>query len=316
MNKYMSLFKNKKVLITSLMMCLLSIGVCFAFNNLILESYSGLRTWRNTDSTYVAYDSRKFEENCFVYYGKSLTFNVEREKESIKLPSYCYQYIGDVEYNSKSILNEKNVIRGVYSKLSGREIAIPESISNHYKKTIGDYFYLNGNIAYTIKYITADFYSIYDATIKSDASSIFVGSSNELLGAKESYAVFDNISRDYNQVFSFKHITDNFRNTFIIGISSFSLIIIGILIFNILFYKKEKIATLNESSLCGIKSLVIKDLLVMNVSTIVVPFVATVVLFFFLKNYLLSGILTCIVLVFFVIDSIVLRKKVKWWVIF
>lgn len=311
MNKYMSLFKNKKVLITSLMMCLLSIGVCFAFNNLVSESYSGLRTWRNIDSTYVAYDSRKFEENCFVYYGKNLSFNVEREKESIKLPSYCYQYIRDVEYNSKSILNEKNVIKGVYSRLSGREIAIPESISSHYKKTIGDYFYLNGNIEYTIKYITVDFYSIHDASINSDASSIFVGSSNELLGVKESYAVFDNISRDYNQVFSFKHITDNFRNSFIIGMSSFSLIIIGILTFNLLFYKKEKLATLNESSLCGKKSLVIKDLLVMNVSTIIIPFVAPAVLFFFLKNYWLSGILACLVLVFFVIDSIVLRKKVR-----
>ncbi len=295
----------------SLAVSLLSIGVSFAFNNLINKSYAGIKTWSNTESTYVAYDSRTFDNNCFAYYGKALTFNLIKEKESIRLPSFSYQFLEGVNYDLKSLINEKNIIVGSFSKLKDNEIAISKTLSDKYKKEIGDSLYLNGSVEYRVKYITADFYAVNEASINSDTSSIFVGSSSTSIGQIESYAVFDNVSREYNKVFSFQKIKNNFRSSFIIGFCSFSLTIVALLSFSLLFYKKSKMVTLNQSALTGSSMLVNRDLLTINFWIFILPFIPAVIVFSIISSFwipLLIGVLT---LLFFITDTVIAKVRIK-----
>ena len=304
--KYLSLFKSKKWWLLSTLICVFGIAVCFALDGLISKSYSGLRAWEDTESTYVAYDARVFENDCYLYYGKNLTFNLEKEKESVKLPSYCYQFLPDVSYGGKSLLNEKNVIQGRYAELGPGEMAIPLSLSRHYHKNVGDSFYLNGETPYTVKYVTRDFYAIKEASINSGETAIFVGFSATPLGQIESCAVFDNVSREYNKVVSFRPIRDGFRRSFVIGIAA-----IFLLTLILVFYRKDKRATLNESSLSGDMSRVNKDLMVIDTFTIVIPFLIPVCLFLGLGNYWIAGIMGGLVVSFFVVDSVYSRRKVR-----
>lgn len=311
MRNYFSLFKSKKIVLPILAIFLLTTGLSFIFHDSINKSFSGLKTWLNTSSTYIAYDARKFEENCYVYYGKNLVFNVEENKESIKLPSHAYQFIDSVQYDNRSILNKQNVISGEYKELTDGEIAVPKSISNHYKKRVGDSFYLNGTKEYKIKYITSDFYSINDASINDKESVIFVGSSSVELGTKDSYAVFNNVSREYNKVYSFVKIQDGFRLSFILELASLSLIIFGELIFSILFYKKDKMNTLNDTSLSGNKKMMICDLLAINAITLILPFIISAIVFLVLNNYWIAIVSGGLSILLFGIDSLITRLKVK-----
>lgn len=305
-----SLFSTKKYWVTLVFNILLVSLIGLSFSSFINVSSYNLQTWNNTTSKYVAYDARKFSTNCYVYYGKSISFNLS-EGDSIRIIADIYQFIEGNSYDEKSLLNKKNIVSGIYKELNGNEIAIPDNIAKEYSLNIGDIIYLNANIAYTIKYIFRNLYDIKKPNIDSNNGVIFIGSTIKKLSSNYTYAVFDNISKDYNEVYLFSKIInkfkfDKFLYLFIeIGLSLIVQIVITFM------YKKSELSNLYKDLICGSKKRYYRSLLGVNFFIHLMPMLIASLILLILNNILISICLVISSLIYFVLKVIAYRIKIS-----
>ena len=305
-----NLIHSKKFICIVFLNFILLISFGFAFSNLIEKSYSGIRTWSNCDSTYIAFDNRKFDENCYAYYGDEIKVNLN-EGDSVQIKTDVYQFLEDVHYDSKSILNQKNTVEGVYAPLVGNTTAIPISIANKYNLDVGDYLYLTGENKYQIEFIFNDVYDVKKPSINSDDSVIVIGSNTEFLNQKIYYAVFDTKSVVYNEVYLFK----NAINGFVQSLSLYSgiqiLLILSSEVIFYIFYRKQEKQNLYKIVISGSKKNYYKSLIGFNSYLYIFPgLLASFVLIIF-GNYICSLINISIVFLISLTIILSLRLKIK-----
>lgn len=288
MKRYLSLIKSKKFIAVFISTLVLILALGFSFNGLSSKAFSGHNTFNNCDATYVAYDSRIFDSNCYAFYDKDLKFNIDNKDESIRIPCYTYQFLDGVTYDQKSLLNQRNTTKGVYKILEAGEIAIPVFLENKFSKHVGDFLYLDGFDKYEIKFIFNDLYSIKNVDMNDNEMSVFIGKNSIINQEKKSFAVFDNVSEVYNEVYSFETAKKSFKNTLVLSILSVFIFSLGLLLVVSLIYRKDKNSYFRILLLSGNKKRYFTDSFCFELLIILVPVVPSLILFLCLKNFILS----------------------------
>lgn len=202
-------FKTYKFSIIFSIEIIFFIALGLIFSGFVSSLEYKLETYGDCESTYIAYDSREFENNCYVYYGKHLNFNLSKG-DSVRINCESYQFIDKVKYDAKSLINEKNVIYGEYKILDTSEIAIPEYVHKHYKLNVDDFLYLNGTEEYKIKFVFRDIGDVKNIKSNSTEISLFFGKTKQPIISQFKYAVFDNNSNSYNEIYLFSNHIINF----------------------------------------------------------------------------------------------------------
>lgn len=304
-----SALKNRKFLI----LILIETGMLlfgFLFRGWISGSLSLLTTWKNTGSTYVAYDTREFKDNCYVYYGDNVKVNLS-SGDSVRVKCDLYQFIENGNYDLRSPLNEKNVIDGKYSDLNSSEIAIPQSVSSQYQLNISDLLYINGNKEYTVKYIFRDLGNIKEVNLKTGNLAIFIGADSKKLTESYQFAVFDNSTRDFNEIYLFSKTLYHTKINLIIGLSLCVVLFSISILLSCLLIKKAEYFQLYKCYVSGDRKGYKKTLYGINFMLILVPSLLVSGAFVFFGPWQVSLCLLCVSVMAFMIKTIYLKIKIS-----
>ncbi len=268
--KILSVFKTKKFLISITIESLLFVLVGVLFSKNISNSFYVLDTWSNCESSYIAFDSRRFEENCYAFYGNTVKVNTSKG-DSVRLDCDVYQFLPGVNYDNRSLLNEKNVTSGTFKILSSNEIAVPEHIHNDYKIGVGQKLVLDGKDEYIVQFIFRNFRNIKEPSIDSKDSVVFIGTSNEPIKADFNYAVFNNVTKDYNDVFLFNKTLASIRDNLMVNMIISCVLFLASIFMALVFLRKSEQKQLFKVSVSGSKKGFIETLYGFNFLLLLLP---------------------------------------------
>lgn len=302
------LLGQKRVILTILFCVILFVAIGLAFVNTINQALQGFDTWRNTDSTYVAYDSVEFGSNCYVYYGKDVYFGLGNTLTVIN--AEAYQFIDGKTYDNRSLFNEKNVIDGQFSRLQGNEIAVPRAVAKKYNLAIGDSVYLFREEEYTVKFIFNDVYEIKNVGIYSDGNVVLVGAS-EYLYHKYQYAVFDNVSRQYNEVYLFSNTRKEFARSLILFLAVDVVLVAAVSLVNVLIFAKSKRKTLYKLHVAGNVKGYYKALFGVGALLLVCPAALASAVLMLIGSFAVAIAICAVVLVIYLAELLYLRLKIR-----
>lgn len=303
-------FKTYKFSIIFSIEIIFFIALGLIFSGLVSNLEYKLDTYGNCESTYIAYDSREFENNCYVYYEKQLNFNLSKG-DSVRINCESYQFIDNVKYDTKSLINEKNVIYGEYKILDANEIAIPEYVHKHYKLNVNDFLYLSGSEEYRIKFVFRDIGDVKNIKSNSTEFSIFFGKTKQPIISQFKYAVFDNNSNSYNKIYLFSnHILNLKQEIFTYMVIFVVFMTLIILTDNLLFIKDEK-KQLYKVRMSGSQTDYYRMLIVFNFLLIMLPtLIGGAVICAFGNLHIFVSLLIVSIIVFLV-KIITLRIKIR-----
>lgn len=305
-----SLFVTKKYLITLVINIILIVFIGISFSSIINNSIYNLLTWSNTTSAYVAYDHREFAKNTYVYYGKNIFFTLEKG-DSIKIDADIYQFIDNKVYDDRTLLNRKNIVSGSYMELKGNEIAIPESIHNRYSLNIGSFIYLDSSQPFEIKYIFRNLYNIKNPMIDSDENVMFIGATNSKLHYDYIYAVFDNITKEYNEVYLFSKATIKFKQDALIYLSIELILVLLIQILITIMYKKAELKNLYKDLLSGDKNRYFESLFGVNSLIHLLPMLVSSAILLIFKEFLIGMSIIATALLYYIFKVMIYRIKMR-----
>lgn len=303
-----SLLTTKKFIIVFAINIIFLFLVGLSFASTINDSFNSLQTWNNCESDYIAYDSREFDNNCYYYYGKNISVNLSTG-DSIRLNTEVYQFINGKTYDYKSLLNDKNIVKGQYSNLNGNEIAIPISLANKYNLNIGDNVYLFGRDSYEIKYIFKDLYDIKSPSIYSSGNVVFIG--NDLpVYSSYLYSGFNSGSAVYNEVYSFSKAKEEFLITGFGFITLISILTIFIQIGISIIFRKAELKNLYKDCVSGSKRNYLRSLVGVNVMMHILPALIASIVLIALGYYASTIAVMCSIVIFVVIKIMSLKIKI------
>ena len=93
-----SLLISKKFLISFAVNIIFLTLIGFLFSSSINSSIYSLKTWNNCESSYIAYDTREFDNNCYYYFGKNVSVNLSTG-DSIRVNTDVYQFVNGKKYD-------------------------------------------------------------------------------------------------------------------------------------------------------------------------------------------------------------------------
>lgn len=303
------LFRQKRVILTVLLCAVLFVAIGLAFANTINQALQGLDTWRNTESSYIAYDSVEFDSNCYVYYGKDVYFGLGKDSLTV-INADVYQFIEGKTYDSKSLFNEKNVAEGQYSPLKGNEIALPLAVAKKHGLKLGDSVYLFRNEEYTVKYIFNDVYEIKNVGIYSSGNVVLVGAS-EYLYHKYQYAVFDNVSRQYDEVYLFSETSKEFTLSIMLFIAVDMLLVAAVSTVNVVIFAKSKQKTLYKLHVAGNVKGYYQALFGVGALLLICPAVLASAVMLIVGSIAVSVVICAVALVIYLAEILYLRMKIR-----
>lgn len=305
--RIISFIKTKKYIVTLLINFLLLIIFGISISSLINEVFHAYQTFNNCESTYVAYDTRKFEKNYYYYYKNDI--DILLKKNNILINAEVYQFINEVIYDNYSLLSSKNIALGSYSNLNNYEIAIPERIANKYKITINDSLFINKQTEYKIKYIFKDLYDIKHPSIYETDNVIFVGGDIPI-NSNYIYAGFSNATASYNEIYTFSKAKKNLVNTLFLYIGLIVLLDVFVETCIALLYKKEEAKNLYKDLISGSKSLYYNSLFIINFMLHVLPSSISFLLLIIIGDTIAGTTIVITTLLFTMLKIIILKLKV------
>lgn len=264
-----SFIRTKKFLLSFLFNTIVLTLIGVSFSQLINQSFYSYETWNNCTSKYVAYDSRKFTKNYYYYYGDNVIVSLN-SGDGIVVKADVYQFIDGIEYDTDSLLNEKNIVAGNYSNLKNGEIAIPLPIANKYKLKIGDTLILDDTLSFKVKYIFRSLYNIKEPSITNSGNVVFIGYEG-IFETEHMYAGFSSDTDVFNDVYPFANAKSEFSKTLCLYLS---LTIVLALIAEsviILIYRKQEKKNLYEELLSGSRTSYFQSLIIVNLLLHVLP---------------------------------------------
>lgn len=282
----------------------------FLFSNLMNRSLRMLSTWSNCESSYVAYDSREFELNCYRYYGNRVSVNLSKG-DSIRLKCDCYQFIKGVQYDRKSLLNDKNTMLGKFKVLGTNEIAIPYCISREYKLNEGDKVYINGSDEYSVTYVFNDVSNIKAPMIGLDENVVFFGDTVKPLHNDYSYAIFDNVSRDYNHVYLFSKSLAPVRRDLVLTSSAMSALFFATETIAALFFKKAERQQVYKAAVSGSRKRYFISIYGFNFLLLLLPAGLAALALLSVRNWLAGLLLFCLTTLVYLTKTTYLRMSIN-----
>ena len=300
---------SKKYILVLLITLIIYLLFGILFSNTINKSFYSYETFNNCTSKYIAYDKREFEDNCYYYYGKNISFNLSTG-DSIRLDAEVYQFITNKEYDLKSLLNYKNIVEGDYRDLENNEIAIPDDLASKFNLKIGDKLYLNAQIAYEIIYIFKDLYDIKNASINSSDNVIFIGG-DSLLNSSYNYAYFGNDFGVYNEVYTLSNIKFDFLKTNILYLLLNCIIIVAVNICVTMMFSKSLKHCLYKDLVSGSKKNYNITLFIINILLYIIPIIIPILILLILDNYFSAIVLFGTNLIILILRIIYLRIKIS-----
>lgn len=303
-----SLVKTKKYVLSFFLNTLILTLIGLSFSRPINKSYCSYETWSNCTSKYVAYDSRKFDKNYYYYFGDRVPVALNGG-DAILIKAEVYQFIDGTAYDDGSLLNEKNVVDGVYSTLDNNEIAIPDTIANKYGLKIGDALYVNDSLRPKVKYVFRNLYDIKDPSIDSDRNVVFVGFDSPIL-EKFIYAGFSNETAVFNEVYPFSKPKSEFLETMFIYLGMTCILALAAELALILIYRKQEKANLYKDLISGSKADYCQSLIVVNLLLHMLPALIASAVLASIRCFLSALTMVSVVLILSLIKCIVLRLRV------
>lgn len=306
--RLLSLATTRKFLISFFINVTLLFCTGIAFSSSINISAYSLQTWNNCSSSYIAFDSREFIDNCYYYYNKSVSINLN-EGDSIRLNVEVYQFIAGKNYDEHSLLNSSNVEEGKYCDLKNNEIAIPKNIATKYKINVGDDLVVSGNKLYSVKYIFRDFYDIKKPSIYSTGNVVFIGG-DEKLSNEFVYAGFGTDTGVYNEIYTFGKAEKEFVKTIALNVFLISVISIITQIGIIIRFRKQELKNLYKDCVSGSKKNYLSSILGVNVIIHLIPAVIASIALLLMGNMIPSIVVFSTVLLAFGCKVLYLYLKV------
>ena len=309
--KLLSVFKTGKFCLSVLIEIMLFLVVGFLLSSPIKKFVGTIETFKNCDSSYVAYDSRKFENNCFIFHGENVKVNLSLG-DSIRVKADVYQFLDDVNYDDKSIINKKNIVAGDYVNLVGNQIAISQRTMEKYNLNIGDYLYLNNSSKYEIVFVFEYIHNIKEPTIQYTGDVVFIGTSSENLSSDYKFAVFDNISKEYNEIFIFNKYIHKIEITlyYYVGLTLLIYAIVQMTI--ILIFRKQEIKNLYKVAINGRKLRYNVTLYGFNGLLLILPaFVSSLFLILF-GSKIIGICLILLSLITYLVKTTIMKICVNW----
>ena len=305
-----SVFSTKRFVIAFFTEIAVFLLAGFLFSNLMNRSLKMLSTWSKCESSYVAYDSRVFDSNCYRYYGNRVSVNLSKG-DSIRLKCDCYQFIKGVRYDRKSLLNDKITILGKFKVLDPNEIAIPYCISREYKLNEGDKVYINGSDEYSITYIFNDVSNIKTPLIGSDENVVFLGDTVKPLHNDYSYAVFDTVSKDYNHVYLFSKSLFPVQRDLAFTASAMSvLFLVAETIVNF-FFKKAERQQVYKAAVSGSRKRYFIAIYGFNFLLLLLPAGLAAIVLLCVRNWLAGLLLFCLTSLVYLTKTTYLRVSIN-----
>lgn len=267
--KFWSFIRTKKFLLSFLFNTLVLIIIGVSFSQLINQSFYSYETWTNCTSKYVAYDSRKFIENYYYYYGDNVIVSLN-SGDGIVIKADVYQFIDGIAYDTGSLLNEKNIVIGNYSDLKNGEIAIPLPMADKYKLKIGDTIILDDTLNFKVKYIFRDLYNIKEPSITNSGNVVFIGY-EDIFETEHVYAGFSSDTNVFNNVYPFANAKYEFLRTLYLYLSLTIVLALMAESAIILIYLKQEKKNLYKELLSGSKTSYFQSLIILNLLLYVLP---------------------------------------------
>lgn len=305
-----SVLKTKRFWISFAIEALMFSLIGVLFSGIINNSFKVLETWSNCDSSYIAYDSRKFDDNCYAFYGNDVRVNLSRG-DSIRIKSDVYQFLENVNYDSRSLLNEKNVIAGEYKELSSNEMCISAYLSKEYGINIGDRLFVDGTDEYTIKYIYRDFGNIKEPKIQTEDSVLFLGVSSNPLRSSYQFAVFNNVTKDYNNIYIFNKALKPIKNNLIIYSLICSVLFVIPAVISIVLSWKPETKHLYKVFISGDRKRFLGTILAYNFLILILPALLSGFAILILGSWVIACYLFGVCMLAFITKMLCLRLKIN-----
>lgn len=304
-----SFIKTRKFIFSFLLNALALALIGLSFSSPINKSLYSYETWSNCTSRYVAYDSRAFGKNYYCYYGDGVSVALS-SGDGILVKADVYQFVNGVSYDDGSLLNERNVIEGIYSVLSDNEIAIPTTVANKYGLKIGDALYVNDSLKSEVKYIFRNLYNIKEPSLDGDGSVVFVGFGSPL-SEKFVYAGFSNETDVYNEAYPFSRAKSEFLRTMFIyaGITSVLALVAELVL--VLVYRKQEKANLYKDLISGGKANYYQSLIAVNLLLHLLPALIASAILTLVGCYLSALDVIGVAFILALIKCVALRLKVR-----
>ncbi len=303
-----SLLISQKFLISFAVNIVFLALIGFLFSSSINSSVYSLETWKNCESSYIAYDAREFDNNCYYYFGKNVSVNLSTG-DSVRVNADVYQFVNGKKYDNRSLLNQNNVMNGEYADLKANEIAIPESLSKKYNLNIGDHLYVFGTNEHTIQYVFRNLYDIKNPSIDSNGSVVFIGG-DTAIAEFDYYAGFGSINAVYNEVYTFSKAKSAFAGTTIVYCcltATLSAIVELVIMF---FFRKAEMKNLYVDWISGSKSNYCRSLIGVNALIYFVPAMLSSMILAVTANYLSSIVIVSTAFIFTIAKMLVMRIKI------
>lgn len=303
-----SLLISKKFLISFAVNIIFLTLIGFLFSSSINSSIYSLKTWNNCESSYIAYDTREFDNNCYYYFGKNVSVNLSTG-DSIRVNTDVYQFVNGKKYDNRSLLNQDNIKDGKYADLKANEIAIPESMSKKYNLNIGNHLYVFGTKEYTIQYVFRNLYDIKNPSIDSNGSVVFIGGETAITEFTY-YAVFGNTNAVYNEVYTFSKAKSTFIGTTTVYCCLTAILSLIVELVIMFFFRKAEMKNLYVDWISGSKFNYCRSLIGVNMLIYFAPAMLSSTILAFTANYLSSIVIVSTALIFTITKMLVMRIKI------
>ncbi len=252
--------KTKKYYFSCSILSMLIIMILLLFSKYWKRTTETLKTFEQCSSNVIAYDSSADTRDCFANFERKVRASLIKE-EGESLNVFIYQFMENVVYTDKTIVNPQNVLFGNFEVLDKNEIAIPYSISEKYSLEIGDNIFI-GDKSCTIKYIFRDVFQVYEVNYSMSQTIVLVGVNTIVNSNIVNYCNFNPEETVHQQLYNLNSIRNSLykqKTAFIICISFLS--ILCVLTFS-MFRRKEEIRAFRNYRFSGGNGTLFKLLLV------------------------------------------------------
>ena len=254
------ILKTKNYYITCLILTILFLVISLAFTKVWTRTTETLKTFNQCSANTIAYDTIPDTKDSFANFERNVRVSLtEEEGESVNV--YVYQFLENINYTDKTIVNFQNIVSGDFTVLGINEIAIPNSVAKQYNLSVGDSIFVDGKSC-ELKFVFRDIYQIYDVNFSISQTVVLVGT-NTVVGADVvNYCNFDPAETVHQQMRNLNPIRKNLSSQRTVYLVSISLLTFVCSLIMSLFRRKEEVKAFRNYRFSGGRTTIFKLLLV------------------------------------------------------
>lgn len=254
------ILKTKNYYITCLILTILFLVISLAFTKVWTRTTETLKTFNQCSANTIAYDTIPDTKDSFANFERNVRVSLtEEEGESVNV--YVYQFLENINYTDKTIVNSQNIVSGDFTVLGINEIAIPNSVAKQYNLSVGNSIFVDGESC-EIKFIYRDVYQIYDVNFSISQTVVLVGT-NTVVGADVvNYCNFDPAETVHQQMRNLNPIRKNLSSQRTVYLVSISLLTFVCSFIMSMFRRKEEVKAFRNYRFSGGRTTIFKLLLV------------------------------------------------------